>query len=269
VSTREIRRWDTSGGEVAVVELQEYDGGRRVVAFRRWYRDGDGALRPGRSGVSFPVGDLDELESAVDALRAMVPRPPGPDDAPDDDEQQGLDPAPAPLHVLPFRSQPLPRPFRGLPSPPGPTEAPPAPVARTPAAATPVAPKPVAPAPVAAAPSPRPSIGTSGAASPSLLAEIFASGLVASPLALRLDVRGQAVSGQAFADGSLVFRNRRFATPREAVAELRDQRSVVDAWTAIRYRNPQTNRFARLSRLRAFFQSMTEGGYAAPATDED
>ena len=265
LSSREIRRWDTSGGEVVVVELQEYDGGRRVIAFRRWYRDGAGALRPGRNGLSFPLGDIDELESAVESLRALSPRPPEPADEPV--EELGTTQAQPPVAAL--RPLPFPRILRpgALPSrPPGAAPVP----ARTEDGN---APPPDLRARVRPAPAPvRPQIPAPPppARSRPLLAEIFAAGLVASPLGLRLDVRGATITGQAFSDGTLVFANRRFATPREAVAELRGQIRVVDAWQTIRYRNPQTNRFARLSRLRSLHQAMSEGkDFAADDAADD
>jgi hypothetical protein len=92
----------------------------------------------------------------------------------------------------------------------------------------------------------------------STLAEIFAMGLVSAPLGLRLEVGKNMLSGVAYADGSIIFGNRRFANPREAVSILRNQRHVVDAWHALRYRNPKTQRFARLSRLRGLYQSLSE-----------
>lgn len=246
LASREIRRWATSGGEVAVVELQDYEGGRRVVALRRWWRGRDGTLRPSRNGISFPLTDLDELEQALEGLRAFLPRAPEPEEPPEEGETV----AEMPRHAPPrFPFPRIARPVRAVP----------------PSVSRPSAPPVAAPGPVAPPAPPPPRAGDERASatgsSPrpeSLLVAIFARGLVAAPLALRLDVAGRPVTGQAFSDGTVMFGNRRFASPREAVAVLRNQKHVVDAWHQIRFRNPKTNRFARLSRLRGMYHGMVE-----------
>lgn len=253
-SSHEIWRWDTSGGEVAVVELQEYDGGRKVVSIRRWYRDRASELRPGRAGISFPLSDLDDIENAVEALRVIMPRPPAPDEDPieqhdQDDVVAEIQAAPPPKR-FPFPRLPVHRP--GISTPQAdPRNTPPPPVAPTPAPAMTAAPK--------AAVDPDPP------RQQSTLAAIFAMGLVAAPLALRLDVGRTVLTGVAYADGGIVFGNRRFSNPREAVSVLRNQKHVVDGWHALRYRNPKTQRFARLSRLRGLYQGLCE----APDIDNE
>jgi hypothetical protein len=251
---REIWRWDTSGGEVAVIELQDYDGGRRVVAIRRWYRDRAGELRPGRTGISFPLSDLDDIENAIEALRVIVPRPPTPGEDPveqhDQDDVVAEIQATPPTRRFPFPRLPLRRPEPVAPEV----------LARIASAgsATPATPMPspvAPPVPQATTPTRR-----------SALAAIFDMGLVAAPLALRLEVGGTVITGAAYADGSIVFGNRRFANPREAVSILRGQTHIVDGWHAIRYRNPKTQRFARLSRLRGLYQGLSE---AAEMDTED
>lgn len=256
VARREIRRWDTSGGDVVMIELQDYAGGRRAIALRRWYRDAlSGELRPGRAGISFPLADLDELENAVETLRMISPRPVGPTDDPEPFEQDEVTIEQTSQAIRPPRS-----PFPRLRTPR------PASVSSDVLAGIAAAgsePNP-APAPAAAAiptPSPAPS------RQEPLLAAIFTMGLVAAPLALRLDVGPTVMTGAAYADGSLVFGNRRFANPREAVSVLCNKKHVIDGWHSIRYRNPKTQRFARLSRLRGLYQGLSEAADADKQAD--
>lgn len=246
-ASREIWRWDTSGGEVAVVELQDYDGGRRVVSIRRWYRDRADKLRPGRTGISFPLTDLDNIENAVEALRMIVPRPPAPEEDQieehDENVVMAISTVPPPKRFsfprLPIRRPDIITAPRNVPTPPPPSH---------------VQTKPEIEASVA----PKPTADPDTPQRESTLAAIFAMGLVAAPLALRLEVGRTVLSGVAYANGSIVFGNRRFANPREAVSVLRDQKHVVDGWHALRYRNPKTQRFAKLSRLRGLYQAMCE-----------
>jgi Transcriptional Coactivator p15 (PC4) len=243
-SSRELARWE-SRGETVIVEAQRY-GQVEVVAVRRWYPTENG-LRPGRAGISFPIAELSDLAAAVDVARRTLDKnytAPPPRAAPVWSARPG-----STMMRLPVRSppppaipvstgRPLPAPLmqngdRQLdpPSVPGVTRG----------AALPSTP-PGAP------------IDPNGVT----LAAIIAKGLVRAPLALRIKTRQGMMSGVAYADGTIVFGNRRFRSPREAYCTVTGQRQVVDAWQRITCRNPSTQRFAKLSRLRNLFLGLKE-----------
>ena len=75
-----------------------------------------------------------------------------------------------------------------------------------------------------------------------------------------MKTRQGVMSGVAYEDGTIVFGNRRFRTPREAYCAMTGQQHVVDAWQRITCRNPATQRFAKLSRLRNLYLGLEEDG---------
>lgn len=294
-SSREIARWE-SRGDTIKVELQRY-GQAEVVAIRRWFPTDDG-LRPGRSGMSFGADELDKLTVAIEEARLAMrgngtvaasahvldPQPPVPASA-----RPSVVPLPrgtggtvakdvsppasdirTPVQRRVFLPPRIARPAAVR----GPTVVP---------EQLPVDP-PVRPAPAAAAPSqaehPRANGATVhdiAAARPSApppaelpvgprdrtgvtLTAIIAKKLVRAPLALRIKTRQGTVSGVAYEDGNIVFGNRRFRSPREAYCAITGQQHVVDAWQRITYRNPVTQRFAKLSRLRNLYLGLEEEG---------
>ena len=59
-----IAAWPKNARETLMVRLDSYQGWP-VVDQRAWYRDGDGALKPGRSGLTVSVRHLPALADAL------------------------------------------------------------------------------------------------------------------------------------------------------------------------------------------------------------
>ncbi|MGY3582164.1 hypothetical protein ACVIGB_000911 [Bradyrhizobium sp. USDA 4341] len=279
-SARELARWENRG-ETVIAEVQQY-GQTEILAIRRWYPTEEG-LMPGRSGMSFGVAELSELAATVEAARRAIDKgyvSPAPQAAPAPPAAPGSANERPPLRPRP-PSPPLHR--SGLSSP----------ASRAPQGDTPLAgasertslPQPavgggdVARARRAASIEGTRPVGATlhdlGAARPTepppaelpvgprdrtgvTLAAIIAKGLASAPLALRIKTRQGVVSGVAYRDGTIVFGNRRFRSPREAYCTVTGQRHVVDAWQRITCRNPSTQRFAKLSRLRNLYLGLEE-----------
>jgi hypothetical protein len=243
-SSRELARWE-SRGETVIVEAQRY-GQVEVVAVRRWYPTGEG-LKPGRAGISFGVTELSDLAAAVDAARRLLDEDyaaPLPAAAPAWPTRPGSTMMRLPVRPPPPRAIPVSA-GRPLPIPSQENDALPDPPARSGVpggAALPARPSPPAP------------IDPNGVT----LAAIIDKGLVRAPLALRIKTRQGVLSGVAYADGTIVFGNRRFRSPREAYCTVTGQQNVIDAWQRITCRNPSTQRFAKLSRLRNLFLGLKE-----------
>lgn len=289
-STREIARWE-SRGDTIKVELQRY-GQSEVVAVRRWYPTEDG-LKPGRSGMSFGTDDLVKLTAAIEAARSVMGGPSpvaeiaAPAPARPSVLQLSPDGADLPQRVA---AKVPPRPPIADTRPSGSTSGLSTRIVRPPlAVAAPSAGSSVAPGqtvsssvpPVPAA-TRLPASGPNGATVHDLaaarppeapatelpvgprdrtgvtLSDIIAKKLVRAPLALRIKTRQGVVSGVAYEDGNIVFGNRRFRSPREAYCAITGHRHVVDAWQRLTYRNPVTQRFAKLSRLRNLYLGLEE-----------
>ena len=294
-ASRELARWE-SRGDTIKVELQRY-GQTEVVAIRRWFPTDDG-LRPSRSGMSFGADDLDKLAAVIEEAKlamkgsataagaaaapdpqrsipasarpSVVPLPlnGGVLDRLAKDENPAASDIRPPLHrpALPPRIARPPFAPRGPSVVPGQSQAlvRPAPEAthrletEHPRAAgatvhdLAVA-RPPEPPPAELPVGPRDRTGVT-------LAAIIAKKLVRAPLALRIKTRQGTVSGVAYEDGNIVFGNRRFRSPREAYCAISGQQHVVDAWQRITYRNPVTQRFAKLSRLRNLYLGLEEEG---------
>lgn len=253
VRSEEVARWDLASGDVGIVEIQEFENGPRVIAVRRWYRDRtDGTLKPGRAGISFHLQDMIGLGASLRAavaklssegLAALASQ--GRAEAEREDAMPIAEPNSAPV--------PARRAIGSVFRPPsGPSEPPQAPAPALPTVKISESVKIPADAPTASA--------QEQSAPPSgvTLAAIMAKGLVGAPLQVRIEHRRQQHKGVVYSDGSLVFGNRRYGNPKEAVADICGMRNVVDAWKFIQFRNPATRRFARLSRLRNTFLGLEE-----------
>jgi hypothetical protein len=69
-----VAEWDRNSREVVRVALDHYNG-RHTINARVWYHDGDGALKPGRTGITLAVKHLpalaDAVAKALDAARHL------------------------------------------------------------------------------------------------------------------------------------------------------------------------------------------------------
>ncbi len=59
-----VAEWPRNGRESIRVSLDEYRG-RQTIDLRCWWRDDDGNLRPGRSGLTLAVRHLPALADAL------------------------------------------------------------------------------------------------------------------------------------------------------------------------------------------------------------
>jgi hypothetical protein len=64
-----VAEWRRSSRETLPVRLDTYNG-QVIVDCRSWYRDANGELRPGTSGLTLAVRHLPELADAVSAALA-------------------------------------------------------------------------------------------------------------------------------------------------------------------------------------------------------
>ena len=64
-----LAEWPRNSRETARVRLDLFSG-QVVVDCRSWWRDADGELRPGKSGLTLSVRHLPALAAAMDAALA-------------------------------------------------------------------------------------------------------------------------------------------------------------------------------------------------------
>lgn len=59
-----IAEWDRNGREVVRVALDSYQG-RTTINARVWFHDGDGSLKPTKTGITLAVKHLPALAEAL------------------------------------------------------------------------------------------------------------------------------------------------------------------------------------------------------------